>query len=348
MNFCSDNVTPAHAKVLEALAAANRGPAMPYGNDDLTRSVEKRIAELFERDCAVLLVATGTAANVLALAGVVPPWGAIYCHPDSHIAQDECGAPEFYTGGAKLVGVAGEHGKIAPAALAAALEQAGAGVVHHVQPAALSLSQASEAGSVYTLAEIGALAEIAHLHGLAVHMDGARFANALVSLGCSPAEASWRAGIDVLAFGATKNGCVAAEAVVVFDPARAATLGFRRKRGGHLWSKMRFIAAQFDAYLADDLWLANARHANRMAAELARGLAVLPGALLAHGVEANEIFVTLPELVVAGLEADGFRFYRWLGPGSTLVRLVAAFDTDPRDVAALLASARRHAGVAAA
>lgn len=343
MNFCSDNTAGAHPRILAALTAANDGAAMPYGNDDLTRKVEARIGEIFERDCAVFLVGTGTAANVLSLATLTPGWGVVYCHPDSHINVDECGAPEFYTGGAKLVPVPGAHGKIAAADLAAAIT--GAGVVHHSQPAAISLTQATEAGTVYTPAEIGAVGETARRHNLGLHVDGARFANALVHLGCTPAEITWKAGVDVLSFGATKNGAVAAEAVVVFDRAKAAQLGYRRKRGGQLWSKMRFLSAQFDAYLADDLWLGSARHANDLARELGRGLAGIAGARIEHPVQANEIFVSLPEMVISGLEADGFRFYRWLGEGSTLLRLVTSFNTDPAAVASFLTSARRHAGL---
>lgn len=340
MNFCSDNTAGAHPRILAALSAANGGAVMPYGNDELTRRVEARISEVFERDCAVFLVGTGTAANVLCLAALTPPWGVVFCHPGAHINCDECGAPEFYTGGAKLTAVPGADGKIAAADLDAAIK--GAGVVHHAQPAAISLTQATEAGTVYTQAEIGAIAEVARRHRLGLHVDGARFANALVRLGCRPADISWRAGVDALSFGATKNGAFAAEAVVIFDRARAETLGFRRKRGGQLWSKMRFLAAQFEAYLGDDLWLANARHANAMAAALGQGLAAVPGARIEFPVEANEIFVTLPELVIRGLEADGFKFYRW-EEGSQLLRLVTAFDTDPAHVEAFLASARRHA-----
>jgi threonine aldolase len=347
MNFCSDNTAGAHPKILEALTAANGGAAMPYGNDELTRRVERRIAELFERDCAVFLVGTGTSANALALSVLAPNFGAVFCHPESHINMDECGAPEFFTGGAKLVGIDGDHGKIAAADLDRAIRAAGIGVVHHVQPAAVSITQATEAGTVYRPAEIAAIAAAAHEHKLALHMDGARFANALVHLGCTPAELTWRAGVDALSFGATKNGAFAAEAVVFFDKARAQGFGFRRKRAGHLWSKMRFLAAQLDAYLEGDLWLANARHANRLAVELARGLSAIRNVRLEHPVEANELFVSLPEQVIRGLEADGFRFYRWLNEASTTLRLVTSFESDPAHVSAFIASARRHAAAAA-
>jgi threonine aldolase len=337
MNFCSDNVAGAAPEIVEAIARANHGPAMPYGNDPWTERVERRLAEIFEHEVAVFPVATGTAANVLCLAALTPPWGTIYCHAESHIAVDECGAPEFYTGGAKLALIAGQGGKIA----AAELKPAGAGIVHHAQPAAVSLTQASEAGTVYTPAEIASIAELCRAHGLGLHMDGARFANALVALGCTPAEMTWKSGVDALSFGATKNGAVAAEAAVFFDKEKAASLPYRRKRGGHLFSKMRFLSAQLDAYLEGDLWLRNARHANRMATRLADGLAALPGARLAYPVEANEIFVFLPVRAIGGLEAQGFRFYRWAEEeGGALLRLVCAFDTEAAHVEAFLAAAR--------
>jgi threonine aldolase len=347
MNFCSDNTAGAHPKILEALAAVNCGPAMPYGDDEVTARVEKKICEVFERDCAVFLVGTGTAANALALSALAPNYGAVFCHPESHINIDECGAPEFYSGGAKLIGVAGAHGRIAAGDLDRAIKAAGIGVVHSAQPAAVSLTQATEAGTVYRAADVAALAEVAHRHGLALHVDGARFANALVHAGGSPADLTWRAGVDVLSFGATKNGAIAAEAVVFFDPARAANFRFRRKRAGQLWSKMRFLAAQFEAYLADDLWLANARHANRLAAELAQGLSTIKGARLEHPVEANEIFVTLPDKAIRGLEADGFGFHRWMDASSMTLRLVTSFETDPVHVAAFIAGARREVAAAA-
>lgn len=327
-DFRSDNVAGAVPEIVNALAAAAIGSANPYGDDPLTARVTERLSAIFETEVAVFPVATGTAANALALSALVPPWGSVYCHQDSHINTDECGAPELFTAGAKLVPLPGENGKLAPDALAAALGRAGIGVVHRVQPSALSLSQATEAGTVYRPEEVAALVEVAHRHGQSVHMDGARFANALVRLGCTPAELTWRAGVDVLSLGATKGGCLAAEAVVFFNPALAEDFGFRRKRGAHLVSKMRFLSAQLDAWLEggleDGLWLRLARHANAMADRLAAGLAALPGAELAHPVEANEVFVRLPAPVADGLEAAGFRFYRWDG---ALLRLVTAFDT---------------------
>ncbi len=347
MNFSSDNVTPAAPEIIEALAAGNHGPAMPYGNDEASARLEPLFAELLETDVRVFPVATGTAANVLSLAVMTPPWGAIYCHAESHIATDECGAPELYTGGAKLVTMAGVHGKIAPGDLSDALASAGAGVVHHVQPAAVSLTQASEAGTVYSADETAAIAEIARANGLGLHVDGARFANAVAGLGCAPADITWRAGVDALSFGATKNGALAAEAVVLFKPELAETIEYRRKRGGHLFSKMRFLTLQLEAYLEGGRWLDFARHANAMAAEMARGLAGLPGVDILHPVEANEIFATLPAAAVDGLRKEGFGFYTLGGTDAApLVRLVTAFDTKPEDVRAFTTTAARLAAEA--
>jgi threonine aldolase len=338
INLASDNVAGCAPEIMAALTAAMQGTAPSYGADALTASLERRLAEIFERPVAAFPVATGTAANVLSLASLVPPWGAVLCHRDAHVEADECGAPEFFTGGAKLVLLDGEHGRVTPQAVADAVPPGVRADVHHVQPRALSLTQATEAGTVYGVAEVAALADAAHARGLKVHMDGARFANAVVHLGCSPAEATWKAGVDVLSFGGTKNGCLAAEAVVFFDPALAADFAFRRKRGAQLFSKMRVLSSQLDAYLADDLWLRLARHANGQAARLADGLARLPGATLTHPVEANEVFVRLPEAVWAGLPARGIRYAPW-NPARREARFVTAFNTDPAEVDAALSAA---------
>jgi threonine aldolase len=342
MNFASDNVTSVSPEIMAALNAANHGAAMPYGQDEYTQRLENQFKELFETDLAIFPVATGSAANALALSVMTPPFGAIYCHAESHINLDECGAPEFYTGGAKLVTVPGSDGKLYAADLAEVLGHAGAGVVHHVQPAAVSITQATEAGTVYTPDEIHALAEVAKSYSLYLHVDGARFANAIVSLGCSPAELTWRAGVDILCFGATKNGAMAAEAVVFFNQTLARTFGYRRKRAGHLFSKMRFLSAQLEAYLKEDLWLRNAKNANQMARKLAQGLEGLPGVKLCYPVEVNEIFVQLPETVIRGLLAEGFKFYRWQGDNSTIVRLVTAFNTSETDVTTFIEAAQRY------
>jgi threonine aldolase len=272
MNFASDNTAGIAAPILEAIGKANTGYALGYGNDDWTSRVERRLGELFECELAVFLVPTGTAANALALAHLAPPWGAVLCHIESHIAVDECGAPEFFGGGIKLIGLPGEGSKIAPSTLRRALEDGPWGGPHHVSASALSLSQATECGTIYRVAEVRQLTEIAHRHGVAVHMDGARLGNALARMNVSPAEATWKAGVDALSFGATKGGAMGAEAVIFFDPKRGANMQDRRKRGGALASKHRFIAAQIEAFLQDDLWLRLARHANAMADALSAGL----------------------------------------------------------------------------
>jgi threonine aldolase len=350
MRFWSDNQTGVAPEIMAALAAANQGAAKAYGDDAITGRLDGLFSALFETEVAVFPVATGTAANALALSLLSPRYGAIFCHPEAHIHVDECGAPEFYSGGAKLFPVAGAHGKFDAEALVERLGELRVGFVHHVQPAALSLTQATECGTVYRPAEIAAIVEVAAANGLGVHMDGARFANAVVGLGCSPADLTWRAGVDVLSFGATKNGAMAAEAVVLFKPEAAGEFAFLRKRAGHLVSKMRFFSAQLEAYLADDLWLRSAAHANGMARRLGDGLAVLDGVALAHPVEANEVFPILPEAVIAGLAAEGFGFSRWGAEQATTLRLVTAFDTRAEDVdalvaaaAALIAAARRRA-----
>ena len=253
--------------------AGERGQCARLWQRRWTARLERRFVELFEHEVAVFLVPTGTAANALALAHLTPPWGAVLCHAEAHIATDECGAPEFFGGGIKLIGLAGAAGKIAPAVLEDVLANGQWGGPHHVTPAVLSLSQATEAGTIYRPEEIRRLAEIAHGHGLAVHVDGARLGNALARMNASPAQATWQAGVDALSFGATKGGALAAEAVLFFDPARAGGMSERRKRGGHLVSKHRFVAAQMEAYLADDLWLKLARHANAMADRLGAALA---------------------------------------------------------------------------
>lgn len=340
MNFCSDNASGASPEIIAALATANVGAAMPYGDDPLTQSVIGKLQALFEADAEVMLMSTGSSANALALAAMTPSFGSIYCHPDSHINVDECGAPEFFTNGAKLVPVPGPDGKMTAAALEGAIT--GAGVVHHTQPAAVSVTQVTEAGTLYTLDEIRAIADVCRRHDLKLHMDGARFANAVAALGCTPAEASHRVGIDALSFGATKNGALCAEAILFFDRDLIKDVGYRRKRAGHLFSKMRFLAAQFDAYLSDDLWRRNAQHANAMAAKLAAGLETIAGSRFAHPVHANELFVHLPVPVIEGLLAEGFLFYRWV-PDGDLVRLVTAFDTEAAVVDAFIATAQRLA-----
>ena len=341
MNFSSDNAYGAWPEIVAALGAAAQGAVPSYGDDSLTAKVRTRLCELFERDVAVFPVISGTAANVLALSTLVPPHGAIFCHGESHVAVDECGAAEFFTHGAKLVGLEGEDAKLVPATLERALAHFQKGFVHHSQPAALSITQSTELGTVYQPGEIAALSALAHAHGMKVHMDGARFANALVRLGCTPAEVSWRAGVDVLSFGATKNGALGAEAVIFFHHEDVKDFEYRRKKAGHLLSKMRFVSAQLDAYLAGRRWLDHAERANALAAKLADGLSKVAGAELAHPVEANAVFVRLPDRTVARLRDRGAAFYDWGLPagGRTLVRLVVSFATPEEDVERFLAVA---------
>ena len=345
-NFNSDNVAPMAPEVLAALVAANRGTVPSYGADPYTERLTAVARAVFETDLAIFPLATGTAANAIALASCVPAYGAVYCADTAHINTDECGAPEFYAGGAKLFGLPTPDGRLRAAQLDAPLARAASGGIHHVRPSAVSVTQATEWGTVYAPGEVAALASVAHAHGMRLHMDGARLGNALAHLGCSPAEATWRAGVDVLSLGVTKNGAMAAEAVVCFDMALADEVEIRRKRAGHLWSKLRFVSAQLLACLDDGLWLRLAGQANRAAARLANGLRTLPGVTVVQPVEANEIFVVLPDALAAGLAAEGFGFHGWEAPqgvAGPVMRLVASYATTDADVDALLAAARRYA-----
>ena len=352
MIFTSDNVMGASDKVLRALLAANAGAMPSYGNDALTKRVEAQISEIFETPCTVFLVATGTAANALAISAMVPPYGALLCHQESHAIDDECGAPEFFMSGGKLVGISGAGAKLSAAAISAHLADEPGGT-NHPPFRGLSFSQATECGMVHRLDEIRAIAETAHAAGMKVHMDGARFANALLTLGCSPAEMTWKAGVDVLSFGGTKNGCLMAEAVVFFDAALAVDFQYRRKRSGQTVSKGRILSAQFDAYLEGGHWLDLARHANAMAASLSSGLAAVPGIRLAWPSEANEVFVILPKSMAAALKTAGGQFYEWtalslasgdrVGDEETLIRLVCSFATEPAEVEKFVSVARSSA-----
>jgi threonine aldolase len=342
-NFKSDNVTPVCDAIMAAIQAANRGSVPSYGGDDFTGKLQTVASDVFGKEVAIFPVTTGTAANALALSQCVPSYGAVYCHDAAHILTDECGAPEFFTGGAKMIGFRAADGKIKPEQVASAVAFAEDMGVHHVKPGAVSLSQATEWGTVYQVSEVSALAATAKQHGLPVHMDGARFANALVHLGCTPAEATWQSGVDVLSLGATKNGALCAEAVVFFDPVRARDFERRRKQAGHLWSKLRFVSAQLLAYFEQGLWLDNARHANSMASSLAHGLKAVAGASLLQSADANEVFVALPEAIVAALERQGFGFYRWpLSAPATgvAIRLVTSYATPRAHVDEFLAAAQ--------
>ncbi len=357
MDFASDNVGGASSPIIEELArAARAGAEGTYGNDRWSRQAARMLEDVFEHELSVSFVATGTAANALALAALCPPWGAVFCHVHAHVNEDESGAPEFYTAGAKLAGVPGAGGKMTPDALRGVLRRFPRGVVRQVQPAALSLSQATESGTVYTVAEIEALTGLARDAGLPVHMDGARFANALVTLGCTPAAMTWKAGVDVLSFGASKNGALACEAVIFFDPARAEHAAVQRKRAGHILSKGRLLGAQMTAYLDGGHWLDLARQANATATRLATGLAALPGVRLAWPRQANEIFAVLPRALHRALHEAGAHYYEWdpegldsaerPGADEVLVRLICSFESTGAQVDALLGAAREALAVA--
>lgn len=329
MRFFSDNAAPACPEVLAALAEANVLDTA-YDGDRWSRALDARVADLFEAPVRALWVASGTAANCLALAALCPPHGAVICHRDAHIQNDECGAPEFYTHGAKLLLADGPGAKLTPGAVEAVLA-ATRRDVHQVQPHALSITQASEYGRVYTPDEVAALGALARAHGLGLHMDGARFANAVAHLGCAPADLTWRAGVDALSFGFIKNGGMMAELLVFFRPELAEATLYRRKRAGLLASKGRYLAAQILAMLADDVWLRNARAANAGA----RLLADAASARLVHPVEANEVFLRLSADEAARLRAAGFDFYDW-GPGEA--RLVVSWHQSAEAIAPLAAA----------
>ncbi|MEV6349185.1 beta-eliminating lyase-related protein [Actinoplanes sp. NPDC051851] len=338
-SYLSDNTAGASTEILDAVVRAADGLAAPYGNDGLSKEMTEQFGAVFEHAVDVFPVTTGSAANGLALAALTPPWGSILCHPDGHITTDEAGAPEFFTDGAKITLVDGPGSKIDPELLRAAVGRR-RGDVHSVQPAVLSLTQVTETGSVYTLDELRELSAIAHGAGLRVHMDGARFANALVALGVTPAELTWRLGVDVLSFGATKNGAMTADAIVSFDPGLRTELAYRHKRGGQLTAKMRFQSAQLAAYLRDDLWLRNARQANAMARRLADGLPERADAA------ANILFCRFPVELSRALKERGFAFYddRW-EPGT--VRLVTSFAHRTEDIDAFLTAVHELAPVVA-
>lgn len=337
--FASDNTAGICPEALAALTAANAGRAASYGNDALTAQAKARLREVFATDCEVFFVFNGTAANAVALSALVRSYQSVLCHEVSHLNVDECGAPEFFTGGAKLQPLPGAGAKLLPADVEAAMHRGHD--VHYARPAALSLTQSTELGTVYTLDEIQALTATARRHGLAVHMDGARFANAAATFatrGLQPADFTWRAGVDVLSFGGTKNGMLTTEAIVFFNRDLARDFAYRVKQSGQLASKMRFAAAQWIGVLRDGAWLRHAAHANAMAQKLAAGLRTLPGARLLFPVEANGVFVELPPAAAARLTALGWHFYAFVGPHG--YRLMCSWDTQPAEVDAFLADAR--------
>ena len=338
MHFASDNWAGAHPAIAASLSSHANDYSQPYSDSAFDKAVEQRFSEIFERDVAVFYVATGTAANSLALSLVGKPGGIVLAHRDAHIVVDECGAPEFLSGQLRIATVGGAEGKI-DAGLLRKKVQGMDGDVHAGRANAISITQSTEAGTVYSLEEIDAVAGVARDFGLPLHMDGARFANALVSLGCTPAEMTWKRGVDMLSFGATKNGCWCAEAVVLFDKSKASDFPYIRKRAAQLFSKSRFISAQFDAYFKDGLWIELARHANGMAAKLVEAIATSKSARLLENPKSNEVFVVLSKAVVDSARERGAVFYDWPTPADLEIsedekvcRFVTSFATTEEDV----------------
>ena len=331
MNFQSDNAAGVRPDILAAVAAAAGPSTGAYDDDSWSARLDAAYSDLFSTACTVLPVSTGTAANALALAAMVPPYGAVVCHVDAHIHVDECGAPEFFSGGAKLLLCEGEAGKLTPASVTSGMASH-RGSIHEVVPAALSLTQATECGTIYTADEVKALASLAKARGWRTHMDGARFANAVAALGCHPGDATWRAGVDILSLGVVKNGGMTAEAIVIFDESLAQSIRFRRKRAGQLPSKGRFNAAQLLAYIERDQWLVSAAAANAGARRLAGAFVDR----LAYPVHANEVFPRLNPGEADGLRSVGFNFYDWGAPADRIARFVVAWDTPATAIDALL------------
>ena len=339
MYFASDNWAGAAPQIIDALTHEARRFGGAYGTSEIDHEAEALFSEIFERDVAVFFVATGTAANSIALTALNKPGGAVFCHSFSHIEVDECGAVGFQSGGARLIPLPGNLGKFSAADLAGAIEPFSPEVVHGGQPMAVSITQATEVGTTYSISEIKALSEVAKANGIPLHMDGARFANALIDLDVSAAEMSWQAGVDVLSFGATKNGCLAAEAIVFFDREMAAQAPYLRMRAGHLFSKMRFVSAQFEAYFRGGLWLELAAHSNAMADQLREAVAGSNRARLAWPTTTNEVFIAMPAPAAEEMRKQGAQFHNWsfsedfqANGNEVLVRLVTSFATEPDHV----------------
>ncbi|TIM27083.1 MAG: low specificity L-threonine aldolase [Mesorhizobium sp.] len=341
MNFASDNWAGAHPSIAAGLSAHAGGFSTAYGDGALDEAAYQRFNEIFEREVAVFFVATGTAANSLSLTAYNKSGGISFCHRESHVIEDECGAPEYFTGGSRLHAVDGALGKIDPNDLDRAVGRFAPEIVHSGRPMAVSITQSTEVGTIYTLNEIARISAIAKHHKLPLHMDGARFANALVALETTPAEMTWKGGVDILSFGGTKNGCWCAEAIVLFDLDRARELAFLRKRAAQLFSKSRFIAAQFEAYFKDDLWLDTARHANAMAARLAALIEDSASARLAWLPQANEVFTVMKKAKAERVHLAGAAFYDWhkphdfdgyIGEDEALYRFVTSFATTAEEV----------------
>jgi threonine aldolase len=333
--FASDNTAGICPEAWEALTEANEGFLPSYGDDALTRDACNAFRELFETDCDVYFVFTGTAANSLALASLCQSYHSVIVHTASHVETDECGAPEFFSNGSKLLLARGDHAKCDPADVERLITHRND--VHFPKPRALSVSQSTEFGTVYRPEEMKALWGVTRSHGVAIHMDGARFANAVASLGCAPADVTWRAGVDVLCFGGSKNGMAMTEAVVFFDKNLSKEFQWRCKQAGQLASKMRFISAQWRQVLRDGIWLRYAQQANEHARALAEGFRQIPGVEILHQVEANAVFAKLPEEVKTRLRNAGWIFYSFIGGGG---RFMCSWKTTAEDVSALLRDAR--------
>ena len=342
MFFASDNWAGAHPKIAERLATEAGGFAPAYGTSPLDKKVEQTFNDIFEREVAVFFVSTGTAANSLALASVGRPGGVIFCHDSAHVFCDECGAPGFFSSAARLSPISGKDGKLDAVHLERGIRAVPPGFIHAGQPMAVTMTQSTESGTLYSLAEIDKLSEIARAHEIPLHMDGARFANALAAMNVTPAEMTWKRGVDILSFGGTKNGCWCAEAIVFMNPEQARQLPFIRKQSAQLFSKTRFVAAQFEAYFEDGLWMDLASHANGMADRLRAGISASNSARLAWPTQANEVFAILKKDTAAKLRADGAQFYDWheipdylhdeMSGDEVLVRLVTAFATEADEV----------------
>jgi threonine aldolase len=340
LEFRSDNCGRAAPEIVEALVRANQGNAIGYGADALTLKLNETLSTIFETSVRVFPIPTGTGANALALAATGTPFGAVYCSPEAHINTSECNAVGFFGSGLKVTPIGGIHGKVCPESFDTHLNNAGFGQAHKSQPVAVNLVQATDLGAVYTVEEISRISALARTRKLTVHMDGARFANALAHLGCSPAEMTWKAGVDILSLGVTKNGGLLSDAIVVFNPEIAENIGFHLRRGGMIWSKMRFASAQVLAYIENDLWLKLARQSNAAAQRLMTGIERTPGARLIAPVQANELFVEMSANALDHLARDGVLYYR---RGPQLARFVCRWDTTEDEVDQLLTLIARHA-----
>ena len=338
--FRSDNCGRVAPEIIEAISRANHGSAIGYGADDLTLQLNTRLSEIFETQVRVFPIPTGTGANALALASVGTPFGAVFCSPEAHINTSECNAVGFFGSGLKVTPIDGIHGKVCPDSLEKNLHSAGFGQAHKSQPVAVNLVQATDLGAVYSVAEIQRISALAREKNLTVHMDGARFANALAYLGCTPAEMTWKAGVDILSLGVTKNGGLLSDAIVVFNPAVADKINFHLRRGGMIWSKMRFASAQILAYVENDLWLRLAKQSNLAAQQLAAGINNIPGARLIAPVQANELFAEMRAQSLDQLAQHGVLFYR---RGPELARFVCRWETTEDEVQSLLSLIAQHA-----